>query len=84
MNLKICVIGLGYVGLPIFLRLSKYFNVVGYDNNSKRVIDLNNGYDFNLEYVATQQKIMTYRNHIYRYRLYPCCFDTLKFKTIDY
>ena len=50
MNLKICVIGLGYVGLPIFLRLSKYFNVVGYDNNSKRVIDLNNGYDFNLEY----------------------------------
>ncbi len=50
MNLKICVIGLGYVGLPIFLRLSKYFNVVGYDNNSKRVTDLNNGYDFNLEY----------------------------------
>ena len=47
MNLKICVIGLGYVGLPIFLR-SKYFNVVGYDNNSK--YDLNNGYDFNLEY----------------------------------
>jgi len=49
-KVKICVIGLGYVGLPIYLRLSKYFEIIGYDNNSKRVLDLNNGYDFNLEY----------------------------------
>ena len=49
-KVKICVIGLGYVGLPIYLRLSKYFETIGYDNNSKRVLDLNNGYDFNLEY----------------------------------
>ena len=47
-KVKICVIGLGYVGLPIYLRLSKYFETIGYDNNSKRVLDLNNGYDFNL------------------------------------
>jgi UDP-N-acetyl-D-glucosamine/UDP-N-acetyl-D-galactosamine dehydrogenase len=50
MKTKICIIGLGYVGLPIYLRLSKYFETIGYDNNLKRVSDLNNGHDFNLEY----------------------------------
>lgn len=50
MKLNICVIGLGYVGLPIYLRLSKFFDVVGYDNNAQRVSDLNRGHDYNLEY----------------------------------
>ena len=37
---KICVIGLGYVGLPILLRLSRKYNCVGYDNNLERINDL--------------------------------------------
>ena len=28
---KIAVVGLGYVGLPLAVHLSKHFNVVGYD-----------------------------------------------------
>ena len=36
-KLNICVIGLGYVGLPLAIAFSKHFNVLGYDNNRKRV-----------------------------------------------
>ena len=32
---SIAVIGLGYVGLPVLVALSKKGNVVGYDYNSK-------------------------------------------------
>lgn len=42
-----CVIGLGYVGLPIFLRLAKKFKVIGYDLNPKRVYELNKGINNN-------------------------------------
>ena len=38
--LKICVIGLGYVGLPICLKLAKNFKTVGFDINSKRINSL--------------------------------------------
>ena len=34
---KICVIGLGYVGLPLAISLSKYFSVTGFDTNPQRV-----------------------------------------------
>ena len=30
------VIGLGYVGLPIFLRLNKKFQTIGFDINKNR------------------------------------------------
>jgi len=43
--IKICMIGLGYVGLPILVNLSKKFNCIGYDINSKRVKELSNGND---------------------------------------
>ena len=33
------VIGLGYVGLPIFLRLNKRFNTLGFDINLKNTMD---------------------------------------------
>ena len=36
--IKICVIGLGYVGLPICLKLSSYFNTVGFDINKERIM----------------------------------------------
>ena len=45
-NYKICVIGLGYVGLPVFLLLSKKFNnVVGFDISEKRISELKKGID---------------------------------------
>ena len=35
---NICVIGLGYVGLPVALAISKKFNTIGYDIDKKKVI----------------------------------------------
>ena len=39
-NKKIAVIGLGYVGLPLAIKLSKIFNVVGYDISYSRINQL--------------------------------------------
>ena len=44
-NFKICVIGLGYVGLPLALALSKHFKVIGFDLNKKRINDLKSNID---------------------------------------
>ncbi len=48
-DLKIGIIGLGYVGLPLALAFSKKFQVVGYDINFKRVAELANQQDSTLE-----------------------------------
>jgi len=42
----ICVVGLGYVGLPLAVALSKHFEVTGYDTSHKRIEDLHQNYDF--------------------------------------
>ena len=42
---KVCIIGLGYVGLPILANLSKKYITVGYDNNSQRIKSLKQGID---------------------------------------
>ena len=44
-NFKIGIIGLGYVGLPLAVEFSKKFNVVGFDIDSKRVLQLKKGID---------------------------------------
>ncbi len=49
MKSNILVIGLGYVGLPLALSLSKYYNVFGFDISKKRVNELKRGYDCNKE-----------------------------------
>lgn len=40
---KVSIIGQGYVGLTISAFASKHFKVVGFDNNSKIVVQLNDG-----------------------------------------
>ena len=35
---KIAIIGLGYVGLPLAVGFSKKYQVIGFDLNSKRII----------------------------------------------
>lgn len=42
---KICVIGMGYVGLPLALELGKYFDVIGFDINNERIEMMKNGID---------------------------------------
>jgi UDP-N-acetyl-D-galactosamine dehydrogenase len=46
---KICVIGLGYVGLPLAHAFSEKYSVVGFDINKPRIDELNQGYDRTLE-----------------------------------
>lgn len=48
-NIKISVIGLGYVGLPLAVAFAKKFNVVGYDTDESRIKDLVDGNDKTLE-----------------------------------
>ncbi|MGM9795771.1 MAG: nucleotide sugar dehydrogenase [Candidatus Aphodosoma sp.] len=44
-NIKICVVGLGYVGLPLARLFSTKFSTVGFDLNSERVATLMSGHD---------------------------------------
>jgi UDP-N-acetyl-D-galactosamine dehydrogenase len=46
---RICVVGLGYVGLPLAVELSKYMPVTGFDINPDRIAILQNGKDPNGE-----------------------------------
>ncbi|EAZ79799.1 nucleotide sugar dehydrogenase [Algoriphagus machipongonensis] len=48
-DVKIAVIGLGYVGLPLAVEFAKKFPTVGFDIDSKRVGELKEGLDHTLE-----------------------------------
>lgn len=48
-NIKICVIGLGYVGLPLARLFSTKYQTIGFDMNQSRVDALNAGHDATLE-----------------------------------
>ena len=63
---KICVIGLGYVGLPILLRLSRKYNCVRYDNNLERINDLKKGNDKFKEFKRKElnKKSVSYSNSL--------------------
>ena len=47
---NICVIGLGYVGLPVALAISKKFNTIGFDIDKKRLLNLKKKIDTNNEF----------------------------------
>ena len=48
-NLRIGVIGLGYVGLPLAVEFGKRFNTIGFDVKQDRVDELRRGHDATLE-----------------------------------
>lgn len=49
MNIKIAIIGLGYVGLPLARLFATKFPVIGFDINQSRIAELNSGHDATLE-----------------------------------
>ncbi|MDY3199994.1 MAG: nucleotide sugar dehydrogenase [Arcobacter sp.] len=53
-NTKICVIGLGYVGLPLAHAFSFKYEVVGFDISKWRIDELSSGYDRTLELSENQ------------------------------
>lgn len=48
-NVRVAVIGLGYVGLPLAVEFAKIYPTLGFDINVKRITELQNGKDFTLE-----------------------------------
>lgn len=48
-NVRIAVIGLGYVGLPLAVAFAEKLPVVGFDIDTKRIDELQNGVDSTLE-----------------------------------
>ncbi|MCS4433120.1 nucleotide sugar dehydrogenase [Aquiflexum gelatinilyticum] len=46
---KIAIVGLGYVGLPLAVAFAEKLQTIGYDIDSKRVLELQNGHDRTLE-----------------------------------
>src|SRR5450830_301772 len=55
-NSKLAIIGLGYVGLPLAVEFGKFYSVVGFDINAKRVEELSHGIDKTLEVSSEELK----------------------------
>ena len=67
-DLKIAIIGLGYVGLPLAVEFSKKYQVFGFDINSERIDELKSGIDKTLETSKEQLKStinLQYTSNIY-------------------
>jgi len=59
---KICIIGLGYVGLPLAIAFAEKSNVIGFDINQVRNDELNDGYDKTLE--ITRELLASVKSNI--------------------
>lgn len=66
-ELKLGIIGMGYVGLPLAVEFGKYVNTLGYDINKDRIQELKEGIDTTLECNHEELKLATkleYTNNI--------------------
>ena len=77
-NIKICVIGLGYVGLPLARLFSTKFETIGFDMNQSRVDALNTGHDATLE-VSDELLQDAIKNHGFR-----CTSDLNEIKDFNF
>jgi len=55
-QLKIAIIGLGYVGLPLAVEFGKHKPTLGFDINKHRVLELQSGHDHTLEVTSEELK----------------------------
>ena len=51
-NIKIAIVGLGYVGLPLFWEFSRVYKTVGYDSNTKKIGNLLKKHDYEIDVTA--------------------------------
>ena len=63
-NIKICIVGLGYVGLPLAVEFGKKFPTIGFDINEKRVDEIKNGVDLTNEVDENELKKILYSNQL--------------------
>lgn len=53
-DVKLAVVGLGYVGLPLAVEFGKKRSVLGFDINARRIAELKDGRDYTLEVDANE------------------------------
>jgi UDP-N-acetyl-D-galactosamine dehydrogenase len=56
---KICVVGLGYVGMPLAVAFAKKATVIGFDTNKTKIARYKNGFDSTREVGEDQMKTTT-------------------------
>ena len=66
-DLKLGIVGLGYVGLPLAVEFGRKRSVIGFDINQKRIDELNSGHDFTKEVTAeelTAAEYLSFTNQV--------------------
>jgi UDP-N-acetyl-D-glucosamine/UDP-N-acetyl-D-galactosamine dehydrogenase len=79
-EIKLAIIGLGYVGLPLAVEFSKKRQVIGFDISSKRISELKSGHDHTLETSETELKaarFLTYTTDAEDLRFCNCFIVTV-------
>ena len=79
-EIKLAIIGLGYVGLPLAVEFGKKRSVVGFDINSVRITELKSGHDHTLETSQNElkeAKLLTYTMNIEDLRECNCFIVTV-------
>jgi UDP-N-acetyl-D-galactosamine dehydrogenase len=79
-DIKLSIVGLGYVGLPLAVEFGRKRPVVGFDINQRRIDELKAGHDFTLE--TTQEelaaaKYLTYTTSLEDLRACNCYIVTV-------
>ncbi|MEK5788274.1 Vi polysaccharide biosynthesis UDP-N-acetylglucosamine C-6 dehydrogenase TviB [Acinetobacter johnsonii] len=62
-EVKVAIIGLGYVGLPLAVEFGKKIPVMGFDINQKRIDELQSGQDHTLEVSPEELKLATHLSY---------------------
>ena len=55
-SITICIVGLGYVGLPLAVEFGKQYQTIGFDINESRIKELQSGEDSTLEVESAELK----------------------------
>ena len=79
-DLRLGIIGLGYVGLPLAIEFSKKKNVIGFDINKNRIKELKSGVDKNLEFSKEElqnQKQLNFTNSLKDFKSVNCFIITV-------
>jgi UDP-N-acetyl-D-glucosamine/UDP-N-acetyl-D-galactosamine dehydrogenase len=59
-DIRVGILGLGYVGLPLAVHLAREFPVVGFDIDERRIAELKNGFDRTREVTQEEMQLAKY------------------------
>ena len=65
MELRVGIIGLGYVGLPLAISFAKKYRVIGFDLDKNRVKYLSNSIDNNLDLQKKELSILKKKKKLF-------------------